>query len=482
MAPVNVTFQSPQWPRRILPALLGLFLFWGFVLSMGAGAAADTRVPEALGSISGTVTIASGQPISGVEVVVYRNDELGHWILIRRVTTTDAGFYVVPALRTGIYRLHLRAPQGDHAQEYYDKSTTLDGGTDIPVAGNDVTGVDVQLAPAASISGAVTILNDVAPDRGLVSLYGQVGDEWQFVHLTTLVTPTGAYHLGEVLSGTYRICGFGVLGNEYNADTFFGCYGGAKPESARSIQVTTGATLAHLDFQLTAGQYDGQIAGRVTANGAPLSGIQVALYSPYVPNFPNPYLPLVYTYTNAVGAYRFGGLQDGAYQIGFSDPAGNYVSRYYRDKIWPDTADLVHVRNGATIGAINANLPRAGAISGRIHFVAGQPAAPLQMSLILVTEGGVSFHGRQIETDPAGDYQIRALEPGAYRACLPFELTYGDPDPDSPSYFPNCYGTDRFSRIEYEYAADIVVTAGATTSGIDFTVGPDRWYMPVIHR
>ena len=54
--------------RRLLPALIGLLLLWGFVFSMSVGAAGQAVDPEALGSLSGAVTVAASQPISGVEV------------------------------------------------------------------------------------------------------------------------------------------------------------------------------------------------------------------------------------------------------------------------------------------------------------------------------------------------------------------------------------------------------------------------------
>jgi hypothetical protein len=85
-----------------------------------------------------------------------------------------------------------------------------------------------------------------------------------------------------------------------------------------------------------------------------------------------------------------------------------------------------------------------------------------------------------VETDRAGKYAVRGLEPGIYRICVPFEFFFAYPSP-SWYYYPNCYGTDRFSGSGAEEAADISVVAGETTGGIDFTVGPALIYAPSVH-
>jgi hypothetical protein len=45
----------------------------------------------------------------------------------------------------------------------------------------------------------------------------------------------------------------------------------------------------------------------------------------------------------------------------------------------------------------------------------------------------------------------------------------------------NPLGPAAFVPDALQNAADISVTAGMTTSGIDFTVGPDQGYMPELH-
>jgi hypothetical protein len=469
MTPVPVRMPLTSLLRRLLPALGGLLLFWGLVFSLSAGAAGQAVEPEALGSLSGTVTVAANQPVSDVEVTVYRPAEYYGWIPIRTVTTNEAGRYLVPALRTGIYHLRLRDRQGDYAPVYYEHSPSLDGGRDVLVAGNEVTGLDVRLEPPASISGAVTIVDAIVPNYGSVSVYSQVDDYWTIVTTTAASTVTGAYDFARLLGGTYRVCAYGAL----EADYFTGCYGGASPEVARSISLTTGSSLANLDFQLSEGQFEGQITGKVTSSGLPLAGIQISLYWSFSSDLTE---PLIYTYTNAAGAYRIGGLQDGRYRVVFSDPAGDYVTHYYPDQPWPDAAEVIPLSGGATISNINAILPRAGAISGQISFAHGWPTDTLQATVYQMRNGNWRGHVQPVETDAAGKYLIKTLEPGTYRLCMPFDLLGSF----YSRYYPNCYGTERTSSSEQ--AANIAVVAGATTSGIDFTVGPAPVYLPVIHH
>ncbi|RIK40594.1 MAG: hypothetical protein DCC55_14445 [Chloroflexi bacterium] len=482
MFPVEFHSHLRMSLRRILPALSGLLLLWVFGFSMEAGAAENAVEPEALGTISGTVVTEASQPISGVIVTLYRSFEGFGWNPIRSTETDDGGVYVLPALRAGIYRLHFRDPQRRYAQEYYTNASTLNGATNIPIAGNDVSGIDVSLAPAAAISGTVSILDTLAPDSGYALLYAQVGPGWEPFTTTAILTPTGAYHFGELISGTYRICAYAFLGVDIYSDTFFGCYGGATPENARSIQVATGETRNDIDLSLGEGQYDGAITGMVTAEGVPLAGIQVSLYSYYIPNYPDPnYLPLVYTYTNEAGMYQLGGLQAGLYLVKFSDPEGDYTTRYYQDQRKAEQATYVPLPDGVTIRNIDANLARAGAINGRIRFL-DRPVTPSYADLYWFTGEFWEWQPQLLQPDSAGNYTLKGLEPGLYRICFPFTVQLGHPYPISWLYYPNCYDTDRFSYLGYENATDILVVAGATASGVDFTVGPALSYAPAIYK
>lgn len=168
------------------------------------------------------------------------------------------------------------------------------------------------------------------------------------------------------------------------------------------------------------------------------------------------------------------------YQIGFSDPDGNYVSRYYPNYSWLDSGQFIVLRSSATISNINGDLPRAGGISGRVRFVDGAPVASIRAGLNRFSGEYWEGWSQEVVIEPDGTYTIKAILPGTYRVCMPFELPAGPTEPYPTFYFPNCYGTGRLSGIQAEDAADISVVAGVTTGGIDFVVGPDRWYAPVI--
>jgi 5-hydroxyisourate hydrolase-like protein (transthyretin family) len=483
---VDPSSRLPIFLRRILPALIGVLLFGLFVFSMGAGAVrAAVRAavePEALGTISGVVRDVASQPITGVNVTLFRNVEGYGWTAIRSVQTDDSGAYQFIALRAGIYRLHFRDSQRRYAQEFYRNATTLLAATDVPVAGNDVSGIDTSLTPAAMISGTVSILATLPPDQGFVQLFTQVGAYWQPVTSTAILTPTGAFQVGELFSGTYRVCAYAFLGSDIYQDTFYGCYGGITVDKAHDIQLATGETRTNIDLSLGDGQYDSQITGRVTADGTPLAGIKVSLYSYFIPAYPDPtYLPLVYTYTNAAGDYQLGGLQAGVYLVSFTDPEGNYTTRYFENQRRPELAQSFFVPEGATMPNVNANLQRAGFVSGRIRSADGRGAGFVQMYLYLLSGDIVEGELRQVQTDEAGNYTVKGLEPGVYRICVPFEVALGYPYPIYWNYYSNCYGADRFSPGWVESGTDIAVVAGETTGGIDFTIGPSLAYAPGVH-
>ncbi|MCL4859524.1 MAG: carboxypeptidase regulatory-like domain-containing protein [Caldilineaceae bacterium] len=470
--------------RRTFPLLFGLALCFLFALGLTSVATATPAEPEALGSISGNVTDVAGQPITGVNVTVYRNLDGYAWLPVRIVQSDDAGAYRVPALRAGIYRLQFRDPQGIHAQEYYNDALTVESAADIPVAGNNVTGVDVTLTAAAQISGVASIPDVPMFDFGYAYLYTQVGAYWQPITATGIATPTSEYRFGELLPGVYRVCGFAVIGIEYFQDSFRGCYGGATVDSAQDIVLAAGETVANIDLRLGEGEYDGQITGTVTSGGAPLAGIKVSLYATLPPEDPTlPVLPLVYTYTNAAGDYVVGGLAEGFYIVTFSDPNGDYTTRYFRDHRRPFEAEYLLLRTGQTLRNINANLQRGGGISGRIRYADGRPATWSNSQLLWFNGEYWEPVARMLTLDGAGRYTLKPLEPGRYHICFPFEVFLGGqfPSPYPNWYFyQNCYGTDRFSNLGPDQAADITVTAGVTTPGIDAIIGPELIYMPVV--
>lgn len=103
---------------------------------------------DEIGSLSGVVTDASGDPVSGVVVRAYRPED---GLLPGYTATTAAdGGYEIPAVGPGTLRVGFAPPSGSGlAREWFDDAATRSQATDVTVdAGQTVSGIDAQLAAA----------------------------------------------------------------------------------------------------------------------------------------------------------------------------------------------------------------------------------------------------------------------------------------------------------------------------------------------
>lgn len=427
--------------------------------------------PEAPGSISGMVTNENGTPLAGVQITAYRTSSYYGWETARVISTTATGEYKLSILRTGNYRLFFHDRQGVYADEFYNNHSSLYSATDIPVVGNNVTDVNVVLAPAATITGTVSVLNEVVPDYSYVTLYAQVEDSWVAIKNGIALTQTGEYSLPQVLAGVYRVCAYGY----WDGEQFTGCYGGASLQQTTSLTVTTGESRSDINIALGEGQFDGIISGTVTADGQPVANIEVQLYKSYYyvyPLVPVEVLPgnhtdgtlLVTQKTDAQGQYTIGGLEDGTYRVVFVDPTETYATNYYSNKPWWLATESLTIQNGATISNVNASLLRAGRIRGNVHRYDGLPLANIRVR-VLVFVGGSGYYENWVNvtdylvTDEAGNYEVTDLWPGVYR--IAFE--------GADYYSYEYYGSD----YDFYSATKITVEAGSIVADIDQTFGPD---------
>jgi len=462
----------------LIGATLAAFLF---LLLIAQQAFADQtpntpdvgHAPEAPGSIAGLVTDSNGTPLAGITITAYRTDSYYGWLFARVISTTVTGEYKFSILRTGNYRLSLHDPQGVYADEFYLNKNALFGATDIPVAGNDVTGINITLDPAATITGAVTVLNEVVPDDSYLTLYTKVEDQWVSIKTATALTQTGAYSLPRLLAGVYRICAEGY----WDRERFSGCHGGSSLQNTTDITVTTGEDKAGINITLGEGQFNGVISGTVTADGQPVVGIEAKLYRLssypyYVEATPVVILPsnhdlgsvVVTQKTNAQGQYTIGGLEDGTYRIAFADPTHLYATTYHNNKPRWEETDTITIENGSIIANRDATLVRAGRISGHVDRSNSASPANIRIHLWLYIRGsGYNEEWAEISqtvvTNKDGNYEATDLWPGDYRVAFESLTTY----------YYEYYGDARY----FSEASKITVGAGATVAQINQTLGPD---------
>ena len=204
------------------------------------------------------------------------------------------------------------------------------------------------------------------------------------------------------------------------------------------------------------------------ADGSPVEGVVMNLFS------------------TATGTASQGTTTtDGAGRYGFTLAAGDYTVRtdnaasfdllgeIYDNIICtptcePGTGDTATVSAGTITGGIDFQLDPAGAISGQlVRSDNGQPLAGAIVNVYQDTDAGdqlfIRFRGGAA-TDSNGFYVVRGLPTGAYVA-----YTETTPDPAFADLVPEIFD-DVACPCALNEGAPIGVTAGATTTGIDFAL------------
>lgn len=158
---------------------------------------------DAGGAISGTVTNGAGTGVAGITVAVYGPGDI--WLPRAEVTTGPGGTYTTPAVVDGVYQVRAVAPAGSGlSTRWHGGATERSLAAPVVVAGPDVTSsVDVDLAPAGSVSGVVTGPGGTPVAGVWVMAYTPtntwVGSLWAFTD------DDGRYEFVNAPTGSYRV-------------------------------------------------------------------------------------------------------------------------------------------------------------------------------------------------------------------------------------------------------------------------------------
>lgn len=411
-----------------------------------------TRSREPLGAIAGTVeATVSESPIEGIMVNVF--DVAGGWV--NSGTTDSAGAYLVGDLPAGDYFVVAHHPEW--LNEVWDDVSCTPScdptiGTAVPATSGATTGgIDFQLSRAALISGTVTEAGSGTPlfDIG-IEAFNSAGD-WV---TRTGTDPDGHFLLESLPPDTYKVRTLnGTHVDEYWDDVV--CEPGwCDPMLVGApVVADAGTTTTGIDFQLVLG---GAIEGTVKAAGSslPLQGVAIDLFDAV-----GEWVGGVESDEN--GEYRLGGLLAGDYFV--TSYSADYLGELFLDLPCANGCDVtlgtpVSVALGTGTGGIDFELEPAGAIEGTVTFEGS--GVPLADVLVSVYDGaGTMIGGAPSAAD--GTYRVPTLPAGSA-----FARTDGSP-----------YVDELYDGLECEPECDVLagtaidVTAGATTSGIDFAIG-----------
>lgn len=425
--------------------------------------------------LSGRVRDPDGQPIAGVTVSVHDMFAGGVWA----VTSDAEGRYRFGSLDpSGSYRLRFEDMLGRYFGEFYQDTQSEADAQLITVDSASRLVIDATLAPAARLTGTVTLETGAYPESIALRLWQMADDgTWQLVNDMWASPPpcatvcydsaTGAFSLGQVAAGRYRLSIVNWIG-QTTLETF---YGGETLDEAADIVLAEGETRAGLDIVLGVGAFEGSISGSVRAKegaaqaGAAqleaLAGIEVALY-----RYPLSYLPLrplIASVTDAEGRYQFGGLPAELYVVAFRDPTGRFAPSFFRNQPTLAAATPVTLTKGEAVDDVNAALPLGGSIRGEVHRVDGTPVKDHWVVVYRRTDEGWfepdSYLDARIDVD--GRYQLPGLAPGQYYLGVhtpSHALGGGWP----LGFYP--------ATPNVMQAAPVTVVAGQVVEGIDIVV------------
>ena len=182
---------------------------------------------------------------------------------------------------------------------------------------------------------------------------------------------------------------------------------------ARRVHLAGALALCLIGALLVACQpsLPGSLAGTVRGpDGAPLGGMQVALY-----NASADPTPIATRSSAANGTYDFGVLAGGTYHLGVTDPSGTYRDYWHataRALAWSAPIDVNSVPT--TIDVQLSTVAMQGALGGvvRDRSAPGLPLAGITVSLFNAQYGTTV---QSTTTAANGAYQFTALEPSAYK-------------------------------------------------------------------
>lgn len=407
-------------------------------------------------SIRGTVLDAETDlPIEGVAVFVYGTD--GNTVTTA-FTAADGTYETGSSLPNGTYYLRTEGPNpyldelygGPHCWQQCD----VTAGTPVAVTvSGPLEGIDFALDAGGKISGTVT--GGGNPLVGiLVGVYDADGD---FVDEISSDGDGNYSTVRGLVTGSYRVRTYGQ--GEYLDELFdnlpcfytFGC----NITAGTAVAVVEGQETPNIDFDLPLG---GKIAGTVTDADslAGLDNVEVAVYAS------NGEI-VSYNYTSG-GTYQTTyGMPTGTYYV-VTQNSGGYVDESYDDvpcvfDCDPLLGTGVTVTAGATTNDIDFALDVGGSISGTVTDAATDD--PISSVVLSVWDSTGKFAGNAY-SDSEGNWKSEeGLTSGDYHVRTFNNLQYLD---ELYANLPCPFDCDETT------GADIAVTLGAETVGVDFAL------------
>lgn len=409
--------------------------------------------------IAGKVTGPDGvTPLKYITVNLYRPDDNGGWMQVNEVSTKLDGTYLIRGLAAGVFRVgFFDWDYGIYAPEYYNNAANLASASDVRVGvATTVSGINAALSEYGHITGRVTGPDGVTPLEDIrvrAYVWDPVDKEWQTIG-SAYTGSDGGYDLEGLTTGTYRVGFFDFENGNYAPEYYNNVPAVA---SATDILVSAGSTTGGVDASLVQAS---RMAGKVTGPDGIVPLEDVEVYA-YLPDGGGGWRGVASTYTNSEGIYSIGGLVAGTYRVRFFD-GGNYAEQYFNNSTSLSAATDIPVGVSVTVGGIDASLGIASRISGEVSDADGAGGLDdILVSLYQPDGSGGWNKARSAYSDWNGKFSFGGLAAGVYRV--------GFSDVENGHYADEYYN----NSPDLDTAADVVVGAAATVSGIDASMSVD---------
>lgn len=204
----------------------------------------DIQLSEG-GTIQGTVTDASGNPLRRICVDFY--DEDGEYY--DQTRTEDDGTYIRHGFFPADYRIHFSDCdyKANVLPEYHEDAGTLAEAEPLTIAEGETETVDAQLARGGSISGVVRGPDQMPLEGACVYVYG---DEEDTYVTSTDTDDNGRWSIVSLLTGSYRVHFYSCSTTPETLEEYWN----DKPEleEADPISVTAGLDTPNINATLGA--------------------------------------------------------------------------------------------------------------------------------------------------------------------------------------------------------------------------------------
>lgn len=397
--------------------------------------------------IMGTVRSTEDTGIPDVTVHVYAMTPSGAQEWRASAVTGADGAYDVGGLPGGTYYIFFQDYSGTYVSEAHLNAENVTSGTPIVVAwGGTQAGIDAILEKAGSIAGAVRSESSQPISGAWVSLYKQkTASQWVWCD-SAVSGADGTYLMYGLSPGTYRVeFSHASYMSEYYSDA-------VDVQTAANVTVTPGGYTGAIDATLSVG---GTISGTVTSDGGGgVQGLSVYAYrsTPAGMAYAN------YGMTDVDGKYLVTGLRAGDYRIWFCSNDDTNTSEWFDNVQRSQDSTPVVLAKDENRSGVDAVLARKGYVRGRVTTDGVNGASGIRVELFEKDAAGDWTSVADCYTDSAGGYRTPGVAAGAARVMFV----------DESGVYASEYYDDKALLAD---SADVTITAGAETTGIDAVLG-----------